>query len=61
MGRGASTARPQVLVLVSEANDLVSDLLPRHRDDHVIRLIVEKQLRPVDFARFVGHLVSDHR
>ena len=61
MGRGASTACPQVLVFVSKTNDLVSDLLSRHRDDHVIRLIVEKQLGPVDFARFVGHLVSDHR
>ena len=61
MGGGASAARPQVLVFVSKTNDLVSNLLPRHRDNHVIRLIVEKELGPVDFARFVGHLVSDHR
>ena len=46
--------------LVSEPDKLVGNLLSRDGDNHVIGLVVEEELRPVDLACLVTDLVLDH-
>ena len=50
-----------MLVFVAKTDDFVRYFLSRNCDNHVIGLIVEQELGPVDFASFIGHLVADHR
>ena len=50
----------QLWNFVAQADELVSDLFPRYRDYHVIRLIVQQELSPVYFASWLSDLVANH-
>lgn len=56
----AALSSLKFLVLLPQSYEFVGNLLTRHSDDHLIRLLIEEELGPVHFACFSADLVSDH-
>jgi hypothetical protein len=48
-------------LLQLELDDLVRNLLPADGDDHIIGLVVEQQLSPVDLLGLLRDIVPDER